>query len=707
MGRDLSEFDIQYVKGVGPRKAALLNRLGILTLHDALFYLPVRYEDRRGLGKIRDITPGALHTVVGKVVSSEVVALRRGGRKLFGPPGRRGGLTLFELSVSDGSGVLKGKWFNQPFLKKLFRAGQEVVLSGIVKPPFRGSALEMENPEYELLGDGGDDLIHTARVVPVYGATENLSARQLRSIMFNVIQGFLDELVDPLPGDMLERLGFPGLKESVLNAHFPDAGADVEALNARAAPCQRRLSFEELFMLEAGFALIRKDKARERGISFKCEGTLLGRLLESLPFSLTGAQSNAFAEIRGDMESHYPMHRLLQGDVGSGKTVVALMAMLTAGECGHQSALMAPTEILAEQHYMNIHRMVEDMGLKPCLLTGGGGRKPLEEIAKGEIDVVVGTHALIEEGVRFRKLGLVVIDEQHRFGVAQRAVLRKKALNPDVLIMTATPIPRTLSLTLYGDLDVSVIGELPPGRTPVKTSLYMPDRKGLIYGAIEEEVQGGGQVYVVYPVIEGSEKTSLRSAITGEEALGKMFPRMRTALLHGRMKTAEKETVMAGFKEGEIDILVSTTVVEVGVDVPNASMMLIVHAERFGLSQLHQLRGRVGRGRRQSRCLLLAYGPIGEDAKRRLEVMCSTTDGFKVAEEDLGIRGPGDFLGTRQSGLPNLRVANIIRDAALLEGARKEAFALVGKDPSLEGHPALRESLERFWRGKVELFATG
>jgi ATP-dependent DNA helicase RecG len=704
MGRDLSEFDIQYVKGVGPRKAALLNRLGIRTVHDALFYLPVRYEDRRGLEKIRDITPGALHTVVGKVVSSEVVALRGGGRKLFGPPGRGGGLSLFELSVSDGSGVLKGKWFNQPFLKKRFRAGQEVVLSGIVKPPFRGSALEMENPEYELLGDGEDDLIHTARVVPVYGATENLSARQLRSIMFNVIQGFLDELADPLPGDMLERLGlpglgesvlnahFPGLGESVLNAHFPDAGADVAALNARAAPCQRRLSFEELFMLEAGFALIRKDKAREQGISFRCEGTLLARLLESLPFSLTGAQSRAFAEIRGDMESPEPMHRLLQGDVGSGKTVVALMAMLTAHECGHQSALMAPTEILAEQHYMNVHRMVEDMGLKPCLLTGSTRQRPLEEIAKGEVDVVVGTHALIEEGVRFRKLGLVVIDEQHRFGVAQRAVLRKKALNPDVLIMTATPIPRTLSLALYGDLDVSVIGELPPERTPVKTSLYMPDRKGLIYGAIEEEVRGGGQVYVVYPVIEGSEKTSLRSAMTGEEALKKMFPRMRTALLHGRMKTAEKETVMAGFKEGKIDILVSTTVVEVGVDVPNASMMLIVH------SQLHQLRGRVGRGRRQSRCLLLAYGPIGEDAKRRLDVMCSTTDGFRVSEEDLGIRGPGDFLGTRQSGLPNLRVADIVRDAALLEGARKEAFALVGKDPSLEG---------RFWRGKVELVATG
>jgi ATP-dependent DNA helicase RecG len=705
MVKDLSELDIQYTKGVGPRKAALLGRLNIHSVRDALYYFPARYEDRTNLRSIRDAAPGELQTISGRVVASDVIDLRRGGRGLF--HAGRNGMKLFELVVSDGTGVIKGKWFNQPFLKRRFSVGQEVVLSGTVKYGYRGAGLEMDNPVFEVMGDEEDALIHTSRIVPVYRTTENLSSRQLRSILHNVLTTYGGEIEDPVPREILKGQSLPGLRESIMYAHFPEGDADVDALNAWQSDHQKRLSFDELFMLELGLAILKRGKTRESGISFTPGGKLRGRLLETLPFSLTPAQERAIGEILRDMESPHPMQRLLQGDVGSGKTIVALMAMLAAVECGYQCALMAPTEILAEQHYMNIHRMVEDLGLRICLLTGSTRDRPLEEIASGGMDMVVGTHALIQEGVRFKKLGLVVIDEQHRFGVMQRNLLRKKALNPDVLIMTATPIPRTLAMTLYGDLDYSVIDELPPGRTPTKTSLYMDSEKDRIYDLISSEVSEGGQVYVVYPVIEESEKTSLKSALLGEEAMRKVFPEMRVGLVHGRMRPPEREAVMADFKKGKIDILVSTTVIEVGVDVPNASMMLIVHAERFGLSQLHQLRGRVGRGSRPSRCLLLAYGSPGEEAVRRLDVMTRTTDGFRIAEEDLDIRGPGEFMGTKQSGIPDLRVANIVRDSRLLEPARREAFSLVAEAPGLEGRPALRAALERFWLGKVELFKTG
>jgi ATP-dependent DNA helicase RecG len=706
MVKDASELDIQYTKGVGPRKAELLRRLDIRSVRDAIYYFPARYEDRKNIRKIRDTAPGGLQTVIGKVVGADLIDLR-GKARLFNRGPSRGGMKLFELTVSDGTGSIKGKWFNQPFMKKRFQVGQEVVLSGVVRPGFRGAGLEMDNPEYEILGEDTDSLIHTARTVPVYRATDNLSSRQLRSIIHRVLDTCLGDLADPLPPEVLQRHHLPPLSESIRNTHFPGDGLDPASLNAWRTPFQLRLSFEELFVLQAGLALLKKDKLLARGISFSPRGTLRQRLLGSLAFSLTAAQQKAAEDILRDMASPHPMHRLLQGDVGSGKTVVALIAMLTAVECGHQAALMAPTEILAEQHYLNLHRLVEGLGLRICLLTGSARERPLEDIASGRMDVVVGTHAIIQERVSFPKLGLAVIDEQHRFGVMQRSLLRKKALNPDILIMTATPIPRTLAMTLYGDLDCSVIGELPPGRTPVSTETMGAEDRKRIYGLIESEVREGGQVYVVYPVIEESEKTNLKSAVLGEEALRKVFPRMRIALIHGRMKAAEREAVMAEFKDGRLDVLVSTTVIEVGVDVPNASLMLIVHAERFGLSQLHQLRGRVGRGKRRSRCVLIAYGPLGEEARRRLDVMCSTSDGFKVAEEDLAIRGPGEFLGTRQSGMPDLRVANIVRDASLLEPARQEAFALVEKDPGLGAYPGLRAEMERFWRGKVELFKTG
>jgi ATP-dependent DNA helicase RecG len=709
MGTDLSAQDIQYVKGVGPKKAQLLGRLGISTVRDVLYYFPFRYEDRSNLAKIMDITPGASRTVMGRVVGSELRDLRQGGRKLFRAAGyRRSGLRLFELSLSDGSGMLRVKWFNQPYLKKLFSEGVEVVLHGTVKQSTWGPpGLEMDNPEFEVLGTGADATVHTARIAPIYRTTEGFSVRQLRTLIYDVLDRFLDGVPDPIPADILAKYGFPGLRDAVMSVHFPPQGADPEALNRWGTPAQQRLSFDELFMVEAGFALVRSGQTRQPGIQFAPAGKLLEKMLESLPFDLTNAQLKAVEDVLKDMKSPWPMNRLLQGDVGSGKTVVALAALISAVECGYQGALMAPTEILAEQHYINIHKLVEDLGVRICLLTGSTKQCTEEDLAGGGVDVVVGTHALIQENVRFRKLGLVVIDEQHRFGVMQRAHLRKKGLSPDVLIMTATPIPRTLALTLYGDLDYSVMDELPPGRTPVETRLFLADQKHAIYESLEEEVASGGQAYIVYPLVEESEKTSLKNAIMGEEALRKIFPSMRIGLVHGRMKPAEKESVMASFKAGEIDVLVSTTVIEVGVDVPNASLMVVVHAERFGLSQLHQLRGRVGRGRRRSRCFLLAYPPISEEGQRRLDAMCATTDGFRIAEEDLEIRGPGEFVGTKQSGLPDLRVANIVRDAQVLESAREEAFKLMEDDPEVTHHPVLRRELEAFWKGKVELFSTG
>jgi len=706
MGKNLSEFPIQYIKGVGPQRAKLLNNLGIKTVEDAIYYLPYRYEDRKNVKKISNLNYGQLETVIGKVIAAEVIKLPKGNLKIF------------ELTVSDGSGLLKGKWFNQPFLKKNFEVGQEVILSGIVKRnPYWGIGFEFDNPEYEFLTDDSDAFIHTARIVPVYRTTAGLRVRRLRTIMFNLVNTCIKDIADPVPKEILERNNLPGLKESIFNSHFPDSelvsgGNDIDILNRGVSIYQKRLSFNELFMFELGLSVLKKGKNIEKGIAFNSEGILVGRLLDMLPFRLTAAQQRIFREILHDMRQPHPMNRLLQGDVGCGKTVIAIMAMLTASECGYQSALMAPTEILAEQHYINIHEIIEDMGLNICLLTGSSNtlrvtRYALRcDIASGKINIVIGTHALIQEGIEFKNLGLVIIDEQHRFGVMQRALLRKKAVNPDVLVMTATPIPRTLSMTLYGDLDYSVIDELPPGRKPVVTRLFNVGQKDYIYKAIADETKKGRQVYVVYPVIEETEKTNLKSAIIGKEAMEKMFRGLKVSLIHGRMKPREKENIMASFKKGGIDILVSTTVIEVGVDVPNAAMMLIVHAERFGLAQLHQLRGRVGRGSEQAYCFLLAYEPISEDARKRLDIMVKSNDGFGIAEEDLSIRGPGEFLGTRQAGMPDLKIANIIRDARLLETARREAFALIDNNPELKGLPELKNKVDIFWRGKIELFKT-
>ncbi len=701
MGKNLSEFPVQYIKGVGPRRAKLLNTLGIKTAEEALYYLPYRYEDRKNIKKISVLGYGRLETVIGKVVAAEIIKLPKRNMKLF------------ELTVSDGSGLVKGKWFNQPFLKKNFEVGQEVILSGVVKRnPYWGIGFEFDNPEYEFVTDDGDAFIHTARIVPIYRTTSGLSVRQLRTIMFNLINTCIEEVPDHIPDEILRRNNFQGLTESILNSHFPESGTNIDSLNSGASIYQKRLYFDELFKFELGLSVIKRGKEIEKGIAFSSDGALVRKFLGTLKFKLTSSQQRVFEEILHDMRRPHPMNRLLQGDVGCGKTVIAVMAMLTAAECGYQAALMAPTEILAGQHYINIHKMIEDTGLNICLMTGSknilrGEREALRcNIESGKINIVIGTHALIQEGVEFKNLGLAIIDEQHRFGVMQRALLRKKALNPDILVMTATPIPRTLSMTLYGDLDCSVIDELPPGRRPVITRLFNAGQKEYIYRVIAEETKKGRQVYVVYPVIDETEKTNLKSAIIGKEALEKIFPKLKVELIHGRLKPQERENIMASFKKGEIDLLVSTTVIEVGVDVPNAAMMLIVHAERFGLSQLHQLRGRVGRGGSQSYCFLLAYEPAGEDARRRLDIMVKSSDGFKIAEEDLNIRGPGEFFGTRQAGMPDLKIANIIRDARLLDTARKEAFALIDKDAELNSFPELKKGLEMFWKGKIELFKT-
>lgn len=686
------DIPVRYARSIGPRRSELLKRLGIETIENALYYLPKRYEDRRSFKKISELNTSGLETILGEVIDLGVKVT----------PKKR--MKIFELAVHDGTGVITGKWFNQPFMKKVFKIGHRVILTGVVRrSPYR-YGWEIENPEHEIIEDEDRDPIHTGRIVPIYRSTEGLSSRYLRSIMKGIIDHYSPHVPEILPEDVINRYNFPPLSEAIREAHFPDH-TDIESLDQGKGMAHQRLIFDELFLLELGLALRKSKEVVEKGIAFKTDSLLLKRLQERLPFKLTNAQERAFEEIKADMSLPYPMNRLLQGDVGCGKTVVAIQAMLIAVEHGYQAALMAPTEILSEQHYINIHRTIEDLGLKVSLLTKSLKDKErndtLSRIADGEINLVIGTHALIQEGVRFKTLGLAIIDEQHRFGVIQRATLRKKGINPDILVMTATPIPRTLALTLYGDLDISIIDELPPERRPVETRLFQESMKAKVYLKLEEEIKKGRQAYVVYPLIEESEKMDLKAAVEMSERLKKIFPHRRIALIHGRIKAGEREEIMDSFKSGNIDILVSTTVIEVGVDVPNATVMVVEHAERFGLAQLHQLRGRVGRGASQSYCLLMASYRLSEEARRRLQALVKTNDGFRIAEEDLAIRGPGEFFGTRQSGLPDLKVANIIRDSRTLELARKEAFLLSKEDQFLKVHRPLKDALERKWKGRL------
>ena len=690
--------DIQYVKGVGPARAKLLNRLGIFTVEDLLYYFPFRYEDRGNLKSIKELykssNPG-FTTVQGKIVSSRVIVTPRQRKKIF------------EAIIGDDTGYITAKWFNQSFLKDVLRNGSTVVVSGHVKSDYSGYGICMEGPEFEVIGSEDNDLIHTGRIVPVYHLTNGISQKVVRSI----IKGVLDSSSIPeiLSPELLVRYNLPELNNAINDVHFPPEGTCLDTLNNGETIAYNRLVFEEFFLLESGLAMKKGTVMKESGIAFKINDNMTESLYSLLPYKLTSAQQRVISEIKVDMAAPHPMNRLLQGDVGCGKTVVALWAMLTAVENNCQSAIMAPTGILAEQHYRNIRYYLDRLSIPAALLTGSvkPGEKSaiLDDIARGRVRIIVGTHALLEEGVKFQRLGLAVIDEQHKFGVLQRAALKEKGYTPDVLIMTATPIPRTLALTVYGDLNLSVIDEMPPGRTPVQTRwLYGKNRKDAFY-IMQEELGKGRQAYVVYPLVEESEKVDLKGAVEMAEKLQKAFKGYNTGLLHGRLKSSEKDIIMDGFKKNNVHILVSTTVIEVGIDIPNATVMVIEHAERFGLSQLHQLRGRVGRGGDKSFCLLLTDGFVSEDGRRRLTVMERTNNGFDIAEEDLSIRGPGDFFGTRQAGLPELKVANILRNAKVLETARMEAFDLVIKDPILShpDHKLLRNAIERRWKDKLIL----
>ena len=683
---------LQYLKGVGPQRAALLARKGLATVEDALYFVPLRHEDRTRLTPLRSLVPGQVQTCSGVIMGLSPP-----------PPGRP--RVPFSVMLRDDSGYVSASWFRAAYLARVFKRGQRLVLHGKVVR-YRG-ALTLQHPDYEIVESGDDERLHTGRLVPVYSTTEGLGQRPLRRLMWSLVDDFASEVADGLPEPIRARRNLVALATAVRDAHFPQSEAAL-------ATARRRLVFDDFLFLQLGLAILRSRATRARGIALNPRGALTARLRATLPYRFTAAQERVWDEIRRDMAAPAPMHRLLQGDVGSGKTIVAALAVLTAVEAGYQAAVMAPTEILAEQHYMTFRQLLEPLGLAITLLTSSvKGRERTARrtaVAAGEVACVVGTHALVEEQVEFRRLGLAVVDEQHRFGVEQRARLKGKAEQPDMLVMTATPIPRTLALTLYGDLDVSVLDELPPGRRPVTTAARTEGKRAQIYRFLREQVREGRQIYVVYPLVEESEAVDLKAATDMAHHLARdVFPDLSVGLLHGRLGFEEKDAIMRRFKAGELQILVSTTVIEVGIDVPNASVMLIEHAERFGLSQLHQLRGRVGRGPWKSYCILLHAGNPTEEARRRIEAMVGTNDGFRIAQTDLELRGPGEFFGTRQSGLPQFRVADLLRDAPLLEEARAAAHAIITADPELRqpAHQVLRAGVLARWRGKLGLASVG
>jgi ATP-dependent DNA helicase RecG len=710
LSNDPLQGSLQYLKGVGPRRAADLLRAGLSTVEDLLYRFPTRYEDRGHFQTIASLKPGESASVSAEVLSSGI------------RPTRRPRFKIFEMLLRDETGSLRAVWFNQPFLKDVFHPHQRVILFGKLELTSHG--LQMQSPQYEILGDepveGGDDqadpadagvaTVHTGRVVPVYEKTGQLTAKMQRTLVHQALQAMPAQLPDPLPAAVRARQQLIDRRDALEQVHFPDPDASIAELNAFRSAAHRRLIFEEFFLFQLGIVLRRRRADSERkGRPVIVTDDTREAVRRILPFKLTGDQRTVIKEIVTDMQRPQPMNRLLQGDVGSGKTIVALMAALVAMENRLQVAFMAPTEILAEQHFFNIRRLLEASRFRLTLLTGGTPakkrREALAELSGGSLQMVIGTHALVQEDVAFRELGLAIIDEQHRFGVLQRANLRAKGLHPDVLVMTATPIPRTLALTTYGDLDVSVMREMPPGRQPIATTARPESRRDEIYAFVRKEIEQGRQAYIVYPLVEESAKVDLKAATEMADHLAQdVFPDLRVALLHGRLKQDAKDRVMGAFVRGEFHILVSTTVIEVGVDVPNATVMVIEHAERFGLSQLHQLRGRVGRGVHRSYCVLLYQYPITEQGKERLKALTDTTDGFAIAERDLQLRGPGDFFGTRQSGMPTLRVGDLLRDHALMEEARREAVAALD-DPDQAA--ALTALVDTGWEQRFGLVGIG
>jgi len=680
------DIEVRYVKGVGERLSKVLGKIGIFTARDLLTHFPRRHEDRTHFRRISQLRQGETATIRGKVLVADNTRTPR--TKTL----------LTRVGIGDGSGKATLVWFNQAYLKTVFvkLLGREIIVYGTAQFGSRG--IEIVNPEWEEVDEGADPL-SSNRIVPVYPLKEGLYQKTARRIIYQALDRFLPAIEDALPEQILDRRDLVDAATALRNIHFPESQLALAA-------ARLRLVYEEFFLLQLALALRKQNVATSRpGIAFEVTPECTRRFYESLPFELTSAQERVIAEIEQDMSRATPMNRLLQGDVGSGKTVVAVAAMMVAIHNGYQAALMAPTEILAEQHYSVLSEMMQGLGVEIALLTSSvtaKEKRPAKAgIASGDVQVVVGTHALIQEDVEFKRLGLVIIDEQHRFGVLQRAAMREKGWNPDVLVMTATPIPRTLALTVYGDLDLSIIDEMPPGRKPIRTHWKTPDQREQVYDALRKLVQQGRQVYVVCPLIEESEKLQAKAATDLAERLKKeVFPDLNIGVLHGQMKPAEKDDAMHRFRSGEIQILVSTTVIEVGVDVANACVMLIEDAERFGLAQLHQLRGRVGRGEHQSYCVLAAE-PKTDEARERLRVMARTNNGFEIAEEDLRIRGPGEFYGTRQSGLPSLRIANVLQDVDILEKSREDAFALVKADPGLESaaHAKLKAEVFRRFEG--------
>jgi ATP-dependent DNA helicase RecG len=676
---DKLEKPLQYLKGVGEARAALFQKLGIFTVGDVISHYPREYEDRSRLKKLIELQDGDQCSFEGIIASKPVVSRPRRG------------LTICRASIRDDTGIINATWFNQPYLKDTFKPGDKYLFYGKIT---KRRTFEVLNPVYERIGDCGP--VNTLRIIPIYPSTGKLTQNAIRSVIRNALEYAGDSLEEVLPQWVRESYGLAGIRYAVKNIHYPEN--DEAFLKAR-----ERLVFEELFLLQTALMSLKSASEKtQAGIRFGA-GDEVRSFIEDLPFKLTNAQLRVFSEIEHDMESTKVMNRLVQGDVGSGKTIVAVLALVKAVKSGYQGAFMAPTEILAGQHYITVTRLLAPLGIRICLLTGSTSAKEsrmiLDKISSGDIDIVIGTHALLEDKVVFKNLGLVVTDEQHRFGVRQRAALGRKGDNPDMLVMTATPIPRTLALILYGDLDISVIDELPPGRKKVLTYAVDSGMRERVNRFIRKQVSEGRQVYIVCPLVEESDAVEARSASgLSAELAEKTFSDLRVGMIHGKMKPSEKEEVMSRFVAGDIDILVSTTVIEVGVNVANATLMVVENAERFGLSQLHQLRGRVGRSEYQSYCILFNNNK-SEVARERMKVMEKTSDGFVISEKDLELRGPGDFFGTRQHGIPDLKIANLYRDTDILKKAQEAALKLLETDRSLESpenRPLAKAVREKF-----------